>query len=485
MPQGSVGIGKLDARYEHKFMKNVCDYGATADGVTDDTAAILSARDACSQGDILFFPRGNFYLSDTITVANNLSVLGSGPFTQLFMASDLDLFNATGAGYVRFGDMRLGSAATSSGKCLIKLNSNVSHYLIENLRMIGSYYGLGIYGAMFGDIMNLQQTGSFYRSGTSANQAWIHAERSGGHSINGTTIISPKIQAGTRGIEISDSGEGTIKILGGLIESVSGEGIYAAGVGLFLSIDGVHFENGAEISLSGCNQVAVENCFLGGTPGVLAAGVSRLSIEDCYSQQLNIDSSCRQVDISRVKFNAAPAIWSANTRLQNLESTGNASQGGWGYYTGQRGSDITGNGDLESWSGGAPTGFAISGSVVQETTIVKRGASAARVTTPGGQLKYNLDAGMFGYSAYKPLTISAWCYKPSSGGGDPRIIVYFNSMATNVPSPSFSIPADTWTRITTTIYVNGITMVNGYVQFYCASTGSCIFDDIVISEEQF
>jgi len=401
------------------------------------------------------------------------------------MAADKDLFDFTGAGFCAVRDLRLGSAATTAGKCLIKLNSNVSHFLIENVRVIGGYYGVGMYGAMFGTISNLQQTGSFYRSGTSANQAWIHAERSGGHSINGTTIIAPKIQLGVRGIEIIDSGEGTIKIIGGLIESVSGEGIYASGVGFFVNIDGVHFENGAEVSVSGCSQVSVRNCFLGGTPGFLATGCARICIEDCFSQIISIDSSCRQVDIQRVKYQPSLDVKSSNTRLRNMENTGNPSQGGWGYYTGERGSDITGNGGLENWTLGVPDGFAIVGPVAQENVTVKRGSFAARITNPGGQLRYNIDPGMVKYEAYKPLTISAWCYKPSVGGADPRIIAYFNGMTVTIPSPAFSITANEWTRITQTIYINGLTFLNGYVQFYAASAGYCIFDEIVISEEQF
>ncbi len=45
---------------------DVCRYGATGDGVTDDTAAIQEAADAVSSGGVLYFPPGQYVISDTI-----------------------------------------------------------------------------------------------------------------------------------------------------------------------------------------------------------------------------------------------------------------------------------------------------------------------------------------------------------------------------------------------------------------------------------
>ena len=59
---------------------NVRCYGATGDGHTDDLGAILAARDAVNAvgGGVLFFPRGNFVVGNTIELGAGTTVLGLG-----------------------------------------------------------------------------------------------------------------------------------------------------------------------------------------------------------------------------------------------------------------------------------------------------------------------------------------------------------------------------------------------------------------------
>ena len=58
---------------------NVKDFGATGDGVTDDTAAIQNAvLMASGQQKIVFFPVGQYIISDTIDMQNSAGIVGSG-----------------------------------------------------------------------------------------------------------------------------------------------------------------------------------------------------------------------------------------------------------------------------------------------------------------------------------------------------------------------------------------------------------------------
>ena len=61
------------------YVFNVKTYGATGDGVTDDTAAIRLAVAACSAGDILYFPSGyTFKITEGITIDTGIVVWGYG-----------------------------------------------------------------------------------------------------------------------------------------------------------------------------------------------------------------------------------------------------------------------------------------------------------------------------------------------------------------------------------------------------------------------
>ena len=59
--------------------RNVKDYGAVGDGITDDTAAIQRAIAAVNDDyPILYFPSGTFLVSENIALHSNMVVLGNG-----------------------------------------------------------------------------------------------------------------------------------------------------------------------------------------------------------------------------------------------------------------------------------------------------------------------------------------------------------------------------------------------------------------------
>lgn len=58
---------------------SLSDYGAVGDGVTDDTAAVQAAVDACiASGRTLFCPAGKYKLTSTVNVGGEIQMVGDG-----------------------------------------------------------------------------------------------------------------------------------------------------------------------------------------------------------------------------------------------------------------------------------------------------------------------------------------------------------------------------------------------------------------------
>jgi hypothetical protein len=69
--------------YQSKIFINVKDYGAVGDSTTDNTTAIRNAILAGAGGTI-YFPKGNYIISDTLNIPKSCKILGNGglaPYT--------------------------------------------------------------------------------------------------------------------------------------------------------------------------------------------------------------------------------------------------------------------------------------------------------------------------------------------------------------------------------------------------------------------
>jgi hypothetical protein len=88
--QGSTGYVSTTVAAKLKQVVSVKDFGAKGDGVTDDTAAIQTAINALNPyvygssmnyaqgGGTLYFPSGNYFVTSTIRLPNNVILSGAG-----------------------------------------------------------------------------------------------------------------------------------------------------------------------------------------------------------------------------------------------------------------------------------------------------------------------------------------------------------------------------------------------------------------------
>ena len=69
-----------DSYGSHKYMVNVKSpkYGALGDGSTDDYASILAAITAAPAGSVIYFPVGDYKLSQTLVITKTLTLKGDG-----------------------------------------------------------------------------------------------------------------------------------------------------------------------------------------------------------------------------------------------------------------------------------------------------------------------------------------------------------------------------------------------------------------------
>lgn len=114
-------------------------YGAEGDGSTDDTAAIQAAIDAAEVGGgVVFFPPGTYKITDSLTIENDLTLLGCGinvtiiEFDDGSATSAVDIGNsgATAIQYIKLSGIKFICAQANSNSFIV-IASTYAYLIIE------------------------------------------------------------------------------------------------------------------------------------------------------------------------------------------------------------------------------------------------------------------------------------------------------------------------------------------------------------------
>lgn len=178
---------------------NVKDYGATGDGVTDDTAAIndaLAEAQTYDLGATLFFPAGEYLISSTITIPyvsghglGGISILGEGSYSSvIFSNSDIDLIEYVGDDtdpqdtYNLFGIIISNIYLRYTGGNSTKTGISFTHchqVLMSNVKI--RYFQTGVY-------LSHCPNSVFFKVGISANSASSRGFDVGDRSVSNVYI---------------------------------------------------------------------------------------------------------------------------------------------------------------------------------------------------------------------------------------------------------------------------------------------------------
>ena len=129
--------------YPGAILDVVADFGATADGTTDDYAAVSAAIGAAGPGDTVYFPPGRYVVGSPLGIGSDqVRLLGAGPEVSLIQAHPTNdmpwLLNTVGKSGLTFENLGLeGNRSFTQHKLMRHVrNGNQLHIPFEDLRYL-------------------------------------------------------------------------------------------------------------------------------------------------------------------------------------------------------------------------------------------------------------------------------------------------------------------------------------------------------------
>lgn len=425
---------------------NVLDYGAVGNGTTNDGPAIQAAFNACPVGGTVYFPEGYYRSTQQLNTLNNISLLGDGVGSQLFMDGNNTLLYVADQREIRIEKLGFFSNNTNSAKSCVHLYRVDASYF--DFRALGGYTGLRMQGCLLNQVRYHCSVNApagavnwVFSGWTLSNtQHGLYLDTAFGSlagdvATNVNTFINNVIEGifygvyiyGQKPTEVGIGGIGEFdnQWLGGTSEGNT-IAFYADGTYQSMLLDGLHFEaNGQDIILARCANVKITNAYIGSSvsalQSVLFTDSKNIIIENCYIRSLFVQSGCANVrsynSIIRIVGDDTTSSLYLNNQYTKFGSAmpyGASDPYLYGQVQGQVQTLVNTNQNLQTWTVlTIPDGYVSVGSAtVARSTLYALGTYSAEVTAPTNSpfafsgLAWPIPTTYFGYW----VTVEVWTY---------------------------------------------------------------------------
>jgi hypothetical protein len=276
---------------------SVKDFGATGDGVTDDTAAIQLALGSYSDKLTVYFPQGTYIINDRLSVGSFKQLLGDGKYQTILRWSrdDADGSALLLDAFSNVKDMTLENIGS---------NNTTSICLCSNTPTVGN----GAHGCTY-EALNITGWG-YCLSGSVVNNPEV-ATSTRSQIFN--SLFSHCMFDGNNQVVLAGVGCNNVRFECCNFESNTASNIMVFNTGLGIQLENCTFQNASaniDVSATGCVNMSIKDCYFEPANGLFFDSCGGTAVESCV---INTESLSNQTNNAFVRSSIASIGGGLNT----------------------------------------------------------------------------------------------------------------------------------------------------------------------------